>query len=118
LFYIYLFRQKFLCVAFAVPGCSWAHRDPPASAFWMLGLKVCTTTAQPSLRFFFQPNSFPLSWNQRHASHSQSKNQWTYNVSSSLLRFIHISPKAPTPNHLSLHSTSPLSLNTELTISL
>jgi hypothetical protein len=24
----------------------WTHRDPPASASWVLGLKVCTTTAQ------------------------------------------------------------------------
>ena len=26
------------------PGWSWTRRDPPASAFWVLGLKACTIT--------------------------------------------------------------------------
>lgn len=60
-FYFYLFvclllafRDRFsLC---SNPNCSgnsscraswtWAHRDSPKSACWVLGLKACTTTAQ------------------------------------------------------------------------
>jgi hypothetical protein len=33
---------KSLCI----PGCPWTHRDPPASAFQVLGLKACATSGQ------------------------------------------------------------------------
>lgn len=45
----------------------------------------------PFLRFlnfkFFSPNSLPISWNQGHASQTQSKNQGSCHASSSLPRF-------------------------------
>jgi hypothetical protein len=33
------------------PGWPWTHRDPPASAFWLLELKVCAT--MPSSHFLY-----------------------------------------------------------------
>ena len=53
LFLFLFFKTGFLCSFGACPGTSscrhdWPriHRNPPTSASWVLGLKVCATTAQ------------------------------------------------------------------------
>lgn len=56
--FVSFFQTGFLCVwsSFCGPGCPGIHRDPPASASWVLGLRACATTAQPMstfLKLFF-----------------------------------------------------------------
>jgi hypothetical protein len=48
----YFSGEAWLCWnSFCRPGWPCTQRNPPVSAFWMLGLKACTTTA---------PAYFPL----------------------------------------------------------
>jgi hypothetical protein len=58
LFFVFVFRDR---VSLCSPGCPGTHsvdqaglelRNPPASAFQVLGLKACATTAQPVLCFY------------------------------------------------------------------
>ena len=58
-FSIFFPKTGFLCsfgscpvTSSCKPGWPWTHRDPPASASRMLGLKACATTVQPHSLFF------------------------------------------------------------------
>jgi hypothetical protein len=52
LFCFVLFESGFLCAVLAVVQTVLELRNPPASAFQVLGLKACTTTDKPSIICF------------------------------------------------------------------
>jgi hypothetical protein len=73
LFFFVFFLFFFLCdkVSLCSPGCPGTHsvdqaglelRNPPASAFQMLGLKACTTTAQPPVSFLTAGETWSVSF--------------------------------------------------------
>jgi hypothetical protein len=59
---VVVFRDRFFCVALTVLKL----RNPPASAFQVLGLKACTTTAQQSVLLNIEPSLQPTVYIQLH----------------------------------------------------
>ena len=73
-FYFLFFESGFLCGFGACPGTSscrpgWprTHKDPPASASRVLGLKACATTARPSPKLIITPPPQLLHADSHHA---------------------------------------------------